>query len=344
MINPFDITFGKPPLEIIDRPDVEQEIATSFLNDNRPSPVYILTGPRGCGKTISLTSIANKFNNLDKWIVIDLNPKRDLEEQLAASLYEKGKLKHLFIKKEFNFSFKGLGISIKGDMPIVSVAAFIERMLDYLKSKEINVLLTIDEVNNTTYMQIFAHSFQSYLRAGFKVSLIMTGLYENVSSLENEDGLTFLYRAPKIFLPPLNIRAMTYSYMDILKMEEKDAKEAAEITKGYAFAYQLLGYILFEEKKMKVDEEALRRLDLYLDERAYTKIFSELSNKERDIVALIAKGSASNQEIKEALQMKNGSLSTYKMILSKKGIIDVSERGIVKFSLPRFAEFVRFYL
>ena len=342
MLNPFDITFGKPPEKIIERPDIENEITDSFINDNRPSSLYILTGPRGCGKTVSLTSISNKFKAIDRWIVIDLNPEQDLEQQFAASLYQKGSLKHLFLKKEFNFSFKGLGFSISGDMPIVSVATFIERMLDYLKKKGINVLLTIDEVNNNQFMRVFAHSYQSYLRNGFNVSLIMTGLYENISNLENEDGLTFLYRAPKIYLPPLNLRAMSYSYMNILGMEERDAKEAAIITKGYAFSYQLLGYILYKENKKKVDKKVLEQLDVMLDERSYSKIYSELTKKEKEIVSLIASNKTTNSEIKEALQMKDGTLSSYKMTLSKKGIIDVSKRGVVEFKLPRFAEFIQF--
>ena len=342
MLNPFDITFGKPPVEIIDRSDVETEICASFASGNKPSPVYILFGPKGCGKTVSMTSIANKFKALDKWIVIDLNPKQDLEQQFAASLYQKGNLKHLFVQKEFNFSFKGLGFSLSGDMPIVSVAVFIERMLEHLKKKEISVLLTIDEVNNNSFMQIFAHAFQSYLRNDFRVSLLMTGLYENVSSLENEDGLTFLYRAPKIYLPPLNVRAMTYSYINILGMEEIDAKEAAEITKGYAFAYQLLGFILFDENKKAVDEKVLSRLDTLLDDRSYSKIYRELTAREKEIVSLIASGKSTNAEIKEALQMKDGTLSSYKKILTKKGLIDISERGIARFALPRFDEFIRF--
>ena len=36
---------------------------------------------------------------MDKWIVIDLNPQQDLEQQLASSLYQKGNLRHLFLKK-----------------------------------------------------------------------------------------------------------------------------------------------------------------------------------------------------------------------------------------------------
>ena len=342
MSNPFDITFGKPPVKIIDRPDVETEIIASFSNSNRPSSLYIITGPRGCGKTVSMTSISNYFRNSERWIVIDLNPQLDLEQQFAASLYQKGNLRRLFLKKDFNISFKGFGFSISGDIPVVSISSLIEKMLEHLKKKQINVLLTIDEVNNNQFMRVFAHSYQSYLRNGFDVSLLMTGLYENVSSLQNEEGLTFLYRAPKIYLEPLNVRAMTYSYMSLLGMEEKEAKEAALVTNGYAFAYQLLGYILYDEGKKKIDDEILNRLDLLLDERAYSKIYSELTNKEREIVSLVASGKASNSEIKEMLQMKDGSLSTYKMVLSKKGIIDVSQRGIITFRLPRFAEFIRF--
>ena len=344
MLNPFDITFGKPPTEIIDRPDVEDEIINSFINSNRPSAIYILTGPRGCGKTVSLTSISNKFKDMDKWIVIDLNPQEDLESQFASLLYQKGKIKHLFLKKEFNFSFKGFGLSIsEGETEMSSVHGILERMLEYTKEKDIKVLLTIDEANNNQHMRVFAHSFQSYLRNGYDVSLLMTGLYENVSSLQNEKGLTFLWRAPKIYLSPLNVRAMTYSYMNILEMSEIDAKRAATITNGYAFAYQLLGYILFDEKKKTVDKEVISRFDLLLDERSYSKIYSELTKREKEIVSIVASGKVSNAEIKEILNMKDGSLSTYKMILSKKGILDTSKRGSVEFLLPRFSEFIRFH-
>lgn len=344
MINPFDITFGKPPIEIIDRPDVEDEVIGSFLNSNRPSSIYILTGPRGCGKTVSLTSISNKFKEMDKWIVIDLNPQEDMESQFASMLYQKGKMKRLFLTKEFNFSFKGIGFSIsEGNIEMSSVHGILERMLEHIKKKGTKVLLTIDEVNNNNHMRVFAHSYQSYLRNDYDVSLLMTGLYDNVSSLQNEKGLTFLWRAPKIYLSPLNIRAMTYSYMNILGMSEINAKEAAVITNGYAFAYQLLGYILFDQKKKKVDEQVLKKLDLLLDERAYSKIYSELTKKEKEIVSAVGSGKISNTEIKELLNMKDGSLSTYKMILSKKGILDTSQRGVAEFLLPRFSEFIRFH-
>ena len=343
MNNPFDIIFGKQPSEVIERFDEEKEIIESFVNGNNPSPIYILTGPRGCGKTVTLGSIVSHFEKLDNWIVIDLNPHQDLEVQFATSLYQKANLKHLFIKKEFNFSFKGLGFSLSGDFPIVSTSAFIDKMLEHLKKRQINILLTIDEVNNNQFMKIFAHSFQHYLREDFNVSLVMTGLYEQVSSLENEDGITFLYRAPKMFLKPLNIRLITNKYVSMLKMDVDSAKEAATITNGYAFAYQLLGYILYKREKVKVDKEVLDELDALLDERSYSKIYSELTKREKEIVDIIADDKKTNIEIKKSLNLKEGTLSTYKLSLQRKGIIDVSTRGEVKFQLPRFKEFILFH-
>lgn len=340
--NPFTITFGKYPLDLIQRHEIFDEIIASFDNKITGTPLYILVGARGSGKTVCMTSIANHYRDDKKWLVVDLNPHQDLLEQLAASLYQKGKLKKLFIKKDFSFSFQGFSFSISGDEPISNVASLLDLMFSYLKKKGISVLINIDEANNNEHMRVFAHQFQYFLRQDYLVNLLMTGLYENISSLENEKSLTFLYRAPKIYLPPLNIRAIAYSYVDLLKMDEDVAIEAAKITKGYAFAYQLLGYILFNQKKKKVDDKVLREFDLMLDEKSYSKIYSELSNKEKEIITVVADGAFTNEEVMNALGIKSNALAVYKQQLFKKGIIDKSERGNMVFSLPRFKEFILF--
>lgn len=341
LTNPFNITFGRLPDEQIKRNDIYDEIITSY-NGNNTNPLYILVGARGCGKTVTMTNIANHFKEEKKWIVVDINPHQDILEQLASSIYQKGKLKHLFIHPEFSFSFHGFSFSISGDKSINTVPMLLEVMFEYLKKKNISVLITLDEVNNNKYMKIFAHSFQSFLRNDYNVYLLMTGLHDNVSSLENEKSLTFLYRAPKIYLPPLSIRAITYSYEDLLKMDEKDAFDCAKLTNGYAFAYQLLGYILFESNKKKLDNQVLREFDLSLEEKSYSKIYSELSKKEKEIIHLVANDITSNQDLIKKLNIQNNYLATYKQILYKKGILDISKRGEVSFILPRFKELVLF--
>lgn len=344
MQNPFNITFGKYPLDVIQRHEIFEEIISSFDNKLTGMPIFILVGARGSGKTVCMTSITNHYNEEKDWIVVDLNPHQDLLEQLAASLYQKGRLKKLFLKTEFSFSFQGFSFSIAGEQPITNVSALLDTMFTYLKKKEISVLITIDEANNNEHMRVFAHQFQYFLRQNYYVDLLMTGLYENISSLENEKSLTFLYRAPKIYLPPLNIRAIAYSYMDLLNMNEDDAIEAAKLTNGYAFAYQLLGFILFNQKKKKIDDKVIKEFDLAIDEKSYSKIYSELTDKEEEVVLAVANGASTNEEVMASLEMKSNSLAVYKKQLNKKGILDTSERGKMIFALPRFKEYCLFRL
>ena len=304
--------------------------------------VYLLAGPRGSGKTVFLSSVIDYFKTQHDWIVADLNSLLDLQEQLAAILYQKGKMKHYFLDKEFSFSFHGLTFSLSSKNPAPNITVLLNEMLDYLTKKGVSVLISIDEVTNNEYMGVFSLSYQSFYRNRYRVSLVMTGLYENFSKLENNESLTFLFRTPKIFMNPLNLRAIAYSYIDTLNMKEIDAIEVAKITKGYAFAYQLLGYILFQKGKKHVDEEVLHQLDIYLEERSYSKIYSELTKKEKQILTSIANGTKTNQKIMKMLDMKSNSLSSYKIALTKKGLIQNVDRGVVDFALPRFKEFILF--
>lgn len=342
--NPFNITFGKIPNGLIVRYEIDEQIISSLRDENMNEPLYIFVGSRGIGKTVAITNIAKQFKDEKDWLVVDLNPHLDMLEQLAGLIYQKGQLKKLFLKSEFSFSFQGLSFSIRGDKPVDNILSLIDLMLSYLKKKNVKVLILIDEVVSNKNMKIFAHSYQSFIREDYPTYLLMTGLYENVSRLENDKSLTFLYRAPKIYLNNLNIRAVAYSYMDLLKMSEMDALEAAKTTKGYAFGYQLLGYILYNLDKKKVDAEVIREFDLALDEKAYSKIYSELTALEKEIVNAIAKGNNSNEQIMKEVKIKSNVLMLYKKALSKKGVIDISKRGESYFSLPRFKEFVLFQM
>ena len=81
---------------------------------------------------------------------------------------------------------------------MVDIETALARMLDSLRKHHKKVLVTIDEVTNNQNMRIFASSFQIFIRHDLPLFLLMTGLYENINKLQNEDSLTFLYRAPKI--------------------------------------------------------------------------------------------------------------------------------------------------
>ncbi len=340
--NPFNITFGKVPLNKINRDFELDEINESFSNENPAFELCFLTGPRGCGKTVALTTLCEHYENEKDFIVVELNPEMDMLEQLASKLIDAGKLKKLFVKAEFNFSFHGLSFSIKGDEPITHISTLLDRIFLYLKDKGLKVLISIDEVTSNSYMKIFAHEFQNLIRKKYDLFLLMTGLYENISSLENEKSLTFLYRAPKIYLSPLSLRSITTSYQSIFNLSKDQAMKLAKLTDGYAFAYQLLEYILFKNEKTEADQEILDEFDDYLENRVYAKIWESISKREKEILNLVSIGKNTNQEVIKALDITSNSLSVYKKKLELIGILDNKERGVLKIKLPRFSNFIKY--
>lgn len=67
----------------------------------------------GSGKTVMLTDISKHFRKDKDWIVIELNPDRDLLYSFAAKLYDQKNLKDLFIKAKLDLSVLGIGVSIE---------------------------------------------------------------------------------------------------------------------------------------------------------------------------------------------------------------------------------------
>ena len=231
---------------------------------------------------------------------------------------------------------------MEGKEPVSSVITLIKRMLDYLKKKGKKILITIDEVDNSEQMKIFIQAYQTLLRQNYPILLLMTGLYDSVSKLQDDKSLTFLYRAPKIYLNPLNISSIATSYGKYLEIGEDKALELAKMTKGYAYAYQVLGYLFYNRSEKEITIDLINEFDQYMAEYVYDKLYSELSDKEQNIV----KSFNDNNPIKisdlcSKAKMDINFISVYRDRLLKKGIIFSPKYGYLEFCLPRFYEYLR---
>jgi len=169
----------------------------------------------------------------------------------------------------------------------------------------------------------------------------MAGLYDNISNLQNEKSLTFLYRAPKIFLEPLSIPAMTTSYRTVFGLSPKEAASMARLTKGYPFAFQILGYLKWENDG--TIDDILPKFDEELTVYAYEKIWSELSELDRKIVYIISQGVNKTGDIRESLGVSPQLLNTYRKRLMERGVVDGSRHGELTLALPRFEEYINMY-
>ena len=86
MQNPFTLTFGRSPLESVDRPVQINEIIENFTADTINQQMFIITGVRGSGKTVMMTEISHKLRENDDWVVIELNPATDLLSAMLSKL------------------------------------------------------------------------------------------------------------------------------------------------------------------------------------------------------------------------------------------------------------------
>lgn len=293
-------------------------------------------------KAVMMTNIASELRKREDWIVVELNPTRDLLQSLAAKIYSIPELHTLFINAKLDFSAFGLGVSIENAAPVTDIENALELMLKYIQKSEKRLLISVDEVTNSEYIRIFASSFQIFLRNDYPIFLLMTGLYENIYNLQNDKVLTFLYRAPKLILEPLNYTAIRKQYMDIFSLDIDAAGELASLTKGYPFAFQVLGYLYWENRDKKTLEQILPEYDQYLDEYVYSKIWSELSDLDKKIVTEMSlSGETQVKALRERLDMKSELFSVYRERLKRKGVIISKEYGKVTLALPRFDEFVK---
>ena len=343
--NPFSLDFGSTPFLMIPRYAETNKIIDSFSAEIPSTHLFMIMGARGNGKTVLMNSAKEKLLESDEWIHIDLSPESDMMNVLAAGLYQKSKKKLSVLKMDLNLDVKiaTLGISAESSEKYSSIYTDLDTILEQLSKKKIKVLITVDEAVNSKIMREFTTFFQHCLREKYPVFLLMTGLYKNIRALQNNRSQTFLKRAPRILLGPLNTSRISQKYKEVFSLTNEEADEMATLTAGYSYAFQILGYLVYESKNKKLSDSILSEYKLLLEESSYDKILEELSETERLVALAAAKApaNASVKEIREALNMNSNEFSTYSDTLEKSGIFLASSAyGRVRFALPFIQEYI----
>lgn len=344
--NPFTLTFGKQPNLYLDRYENTNEILSAFLSDNPISQTYLISGVRGSGKTVLMTAVANTLRSTANWIAVDLNSTQPLLEELAMRLTDACKPLPDALEKGFELSLVGFGVAYSGSNEMHDSVSRIEAILTRLKKQNKRVLITIDEAVPDEHMRRFASQFQILLRQNYPVFLILTGLYENIYGIQNDPALTFLLRTPKINLGPLGINQIKNEYQSIFSLDDAFSTQMANLTMGYAFAFQALGLLYWEYRDTLSMPQILQKLDAMLEDFVYRKLWSSLTETEQRILQNMP---PEGQRIKlsalcEKLQVKSTSISKYRERLISKGFCVSPSYGYLMIVLPRFQTITRAYI
>lgn len=339
--NPFRLDFGAEPGLYIPRHTEQQKVMDVFTAESPSSHIFLLTGARGSGKTVLMTSISHSLREDKKWIHVDLNPEGNLLKQLAAYLYQESKRR--FPRLKLGVSFRGIELSAEKEDKYTDVQFDLDEMIVQLAKKRIRILITIDEISNAKNIREFTAYFQHCLRERMPVFVLMTGLYKNIRALQNNRTQTFLKRAPKIDLTPLSISRIVHQYEETFGIDTTGARELAHLTAGYSYGFQILGFLLYEAGMDHADRKIVAEYRSHLEDGSYEKIWEELSAGERRVAIAIAQSerNAAIKDVRERLDMDSNNFSSYQNILQKSGILsEESPYGRVDFCLPFFREYL----
>lgn len=335
--NPFTLTFGMKPLEYIPRADQISIVTDTFDMDYPTGHVFMFAGVRGAGKTVSLSEISSYYEGKPGWTVLRLSSNADILESAVSELTRKSWFSRHDIDVDISIPFAGVNVrnsQMKDD-------AILRNTCEKAREKNERILFVIDEIIKNEYVSVFASAFQIYLSLGYPVYLVMAGLYDNINNLQNDKTLTFLYRAPKIFLEPLGISAMAMRYQKIFEIDREEALEMAQLTNGYPFAFQILGYLRWT---IGTDTAAiLDEFDSMLVSYVYEKVWKELSPKDQLIVYVICQGKTKTSDIKDFLGISPQLLNEYRKRLMDRGVVNGEQRGVLTLALPRFDVYVNTY-
>lgn len=362
MKNPFNPSFGRVPKIYLDREQTVHQLEEDIQDVDSPYLTTLIYGIRGAGKTTLLTDISHDTRERPDWIVVDLTMGDALIPTLIELVYKQADstLKNLLKRID------GVSVSAAGVLKIAyhqhqaSVTnsphqSLLESLAETLQQRKLKLLITIDEISSTPALREFAAIYQILLRNEYHIALLMAGLPSKVSELQNDDILTFLLRSQRIYLEPLSLLTIKNSYRQAFSRGKREIDEhtlnfITKITNGYAYAFQLLGFLLWRTKKDLIDQatvdQVLGDYKAELFRNVYLKMYQELSPVDRQFVLTMAElggHTVKTAAIGSRMKKSKNYISTYRRRLLDDQLITAPSWGELSFTLPFFAEFVTEY-
>lgn len=240
-------------------------------------------------------------------------------------------------------NLKGLNFDLSD--PNSEYDVILEKILDRVRRQHKYVVVTIDEITNTEPVRRLAQVFNELKGENYPIFILLTGLPDLILDIQNESKLTFLLRSEKIYTLPLKNADIVSSYVKVFHCSLSIASQMSTMTKGYSYAFQLLGFLLFNKVAGEIPTQ--KDLDnikieyqLNLFDNAYQKIFTELSDWDRKYLIAVA-GNKKLQEVTKILQKDKVFVAQYRRRDIERRLIVPAGYGLVRYTLPYFEEYIR---
>lgn len=362
--NPFKPTAGKRPPVLIGRDAVIEDFAEGLDNGaGAPGRLMLLTGNRGCGKTVLLRELQRVAADRG-WVVISDTASLGLCDRLADAL-RSGKPR--VTSMEVGPSF--------GRMSIEAARAKGETLRGLVNDRLRSVgpgngiLIAIDEAQSASieelatlavlYQQILGDQDATGLPDEDQrgLALVFAGLPSMVDDLLEEKSVTFLRRAQQRTLGMVPLAEVRDAYRDTVEASGLNiagdvAEYAAGKSMGHPYMVQLVGYYMWRAAKRRgsgnvtlgdvelgyrdAETEFFEAVDapLYYGLRSPQRLFIEAMARDED-------GPSQMAEIIKRCDRTQSWASKYRASLIRERVIEPAGYGLVRFSVPMLGEYIR---
>jgi hypothetical protein len=359
--NPFLPTFGNKPLILIGREGVLQHLEDGLHGvPGYPSRASLIIGQRGTGKTALLLELSERAERADfvtAHVIANERMNQDILQTIqtrGAKVIKKTRAKVSGITAgAIGFSF-GLTFNETTDSNF-GFRVKMELLCDELAKYKKGVFILVDEVLSTSAeMRELASTYQHLVGDGKNVGIAMAGLPQAISSVLNDDILTFLNRAYRIELGPLNEEAIRQFYYKTLRERSKRISpellsRLSEATDGYPFLFQLIGFNLLNylgnETSVTDDIVSMTVADskAALVSSVYAPVLKPLSDNDMKFLYAMSEdeGVSKIADIQNRLEKPNSQIQTYRLRLIAAGVIASPRRGELEVCIPYLKEYLR---
>ena len=330
--NPFKPTVGKRPPMLIGRESVIEDFEEGLDNGaGAPGRLMLITGNRGCGKTVLLREL-QRLASERGWAVVSDSASLGLCDRLADALRSN---KPVVTSMEFGSSLRGL---VNERLKRLGPGQGILFAIDEAQSASIEELAALAVL----YQQVLGDQDATGLPDSDQrgLALVFAGLPSIVDDLLEEPSVTFLRRAQQ--------RTLGAG----LCVDAETADLAARKSMGHPYMVQLVGYYMWRSAVRRGSQVIERRdvEDGHADavsefyEAVDAPLYYGLRSPQRLFIEAMAvdEGKPTRMaDIIERCDRTQSWASKYRASLIRERVIEAAGYGLVRFTVPMLGVYIR---
>lgn len=355
----FQPTFGNRPEQFIGRDGVIEQFMAGLKEPvGSRNRCTLFLGQRGMGKTALLLELSDRASKAG-YVVARVTA----HEGMPAAIIEQFQLNGSQYFTDDKRKVTGVNAGILGFSFGLTFSEAAERqygfrakmslLCDKLKEKGKGALILIDEVRTSSAMREVAASYQELVGDRKNIAIAMAGLPHAVSSVLNDNVLTFLNRATKVELGTISMQQIRAYYERAfhsigIAISDKLLDRAALSTRGFPYLLQLIGYYVTQYTQgngtvtESIIEKAEKAAMVDLEDNVFKPIIAPLSDNDLKFLHALARcgQSVTTAKLQSALGKRGPAIQPYRKRLIDAGVIEAPRRGELVFAVPYLADYL----